>query len=289
MKAEDDDGNLDAGDPDADDPLMPPAKNGQTRVGKTRRRKADAGKNGTGAGVELGEGTGTTPRATADDAENNEVDAKPGKRVSGDNSGMPSKAMSPTDTGGVHPAQKFDGDGDEDDAMVSDDDSTNGAQSKLPAKAKSPTDLGGEHMAKAAGAIKMFAGVMKAMGYSVETGGDGRAHIITITSVVPQGESQAGEGASQDADYRPEDNATDDDAKNAGGNVTGKVKGKTLDTSGIPDKAMSPTSLGGQVTKNDGDADATDKDKSKSRQLDGSMSGSGAQQTDDQTLKSDPG
>ena len=54
--------------------------------------------------------------------------------------GMPAKAKSPTETGGVHPAKKFDGDGDGDDAMVSDDDSTNGAQSMLPAKAKSPTD-----------------------------------------------------------------------------------------------------------------------------------------------------
>ena len=95
----------------------------------TRAAKADAGKNGTGAGAELGEGTGSTPRATSDDAENNEVDAKPGDPVSGDNSGLPAKAKAPT--------KKAEG------QKAMDDDSTNGAQSGLPPKAKSPTTAGG--------------------------------------------------------------------------------------------------------------------------------------------------
>ena len=82
----------DKGDPGAEDPLMPDAGK---KVG-TRAAKGDAGKNGTGAGAELGEGTGSTPRATSDDAENNEVDAKPGAAVSGDASGLPAKAKAPT-------------------------------------------------------------------------------------------------------------------------------------------------------------------------------------------------
>ena len=197
-----------------------PGKNAATG---TRAAKADAGKNGTGAGFEEGEGTGTTPRATDDDASNNEVDAKPGKRVSGDNSGLPAKAQAPTT---------------KDDAMTSNDDSTNGAQSKLPAKVKAPT-------AKADTAIEMFSGVMTAMGYVVKVDGGGGSHIITITSVEPHGESQAGEGAAQEPDHR--DLVSDEDVTGAA--VTSKVKGATLDMSGVPAKLKAPTS------KNDGDAE----------------------------------
>jgi hypothetical protein len=189
------------------DPEMPD-KNDKTG---TRAAKADAGKNGTGAGFELGQGTGTDDRSTQDD-KNEEIDAAPGGRVSGDNSGLPARAKAPTrkelggGDGGAHtscptelgvrtvgssgegarqapvadatdnrpednadsddadaggkvagkrkgktldmsgvpaelqaPTKKFDGDGDADDADISDDDSTNGAQSKLPTKAKAPT------------------------------------------------------------------------------------------------------------------------------------------------------
>ena len=101
----------------------------------------------------------TDDRATSDDKDT-EIDAKPGASVSGDNSGMPAGAKAPTrKSAAIKTAlaaiadalAKFDGDGDEDDAMVSDDASTNGAQGKLPAKAKAPTQkglgggAGGEH------------------------------------------------------------------------------------------------------------------------------------------------
>ena len=95
------------------------------------------------------------------------------------------------------------------------------------------------------------------MGFVVKTSGDGGSHVIEITSVEPKGESQAGEGAAQGVDKRPEDRA-DAEAGAAGGDVTGKVKGKTLSLEGVPAKAVSPTA------KNDGDADVGKKGKGKS-------------------------
>ena len=112
---------------------------GQERAIGTRAAKADAGKNGTGAGAE-GEGTGTTPRATADDAANTEVDAKPGKRVSGDNSGMPAKAKArPT-----RPPTKKSTATATRDAMERRRQHQRRAVD-LPAKAKSPTDWAAAH------------------------------------------------------------------------------------------------------------------------------------------------
>ena len=248
-KAKKDGDGPDKGDPDADDPLMP----GKNAATGTRAAKADAGKNGTGAGFEAGEGTGSTPRATDDDASNTEVDAKPGKRVSGDNSGLPAKAQASTT---------------KDDAMASNDDSTNGAQSKLPAKLKSPT-------AKTDSAVEMFSGVMTAMGYVVKVDGSGGSHIITVTSVEPQGESAAGEGAAQAVDHR--DSVSDEDVTGAA--VTGKVKGATLSMDGVPAKLKAPTS------KNDGDADIGKKGKGNSEPDE--QSGAGAQEKDVQTLKAD--
>jgi hypothetical protein len=243
----------DKGDPGAEDPLMPDAGK---KTG-TRAAKGDAGKNGTGAGAELGEGTGTTPRATSDDADNNEVDAKPGDPVSGDNSGLPAKAKAPT--------KKAEG------QKPMDDDSTNGAQSDLPPKAKSPTKKA---------EVEAFISLAKSMGFVVKTSGEGGSHVIEITSVEPEGESQAGEGAAQGLDKRPEDRA-DAEAGASGGDVTGKVKGKTLSLEGVPAKAVSPT------TKNDGDADAGQKGKGKT--LPDEQSGAGAQEKDVQTLKADAG
>ena len=62
-------------------------------------RKADAGKNGTGAGFSLGDGAYETASATTDDADNTEVNGKPGARVSGTNSGLPAGATAPTKKG----------------------------------------------------------------------------------------------------------------------------------------------------------------------------------------------
>jgi len=53
------------------------------------RRATQKLENGTGDGFELGQGTGTNPSATADDASAQHVDAAPGGRVSGDSSGLP--------------------------------------------------------------------------------------------------------------------------------------------------------------------------------------------------------
>jgi hypothetical protein len=200
------------------------------KKGKVDAKKADAGKNGTGAGAELGGGTETDPRATADDDENNEADAKPGDRVSGTNSGLPAKAKAPTKK----------------DDEIEDDDSTNGAQSDLPAKAKAPTKKGHE------------------------AGPD------------PKGESHAGEGAAEETDQvsnAANARGTADDAAHAGGKVTGKPKGKTLDMSGVPAKAKAPTA------KNDGDA--IDPKKTKTQEVEDSMSGTGAQEKDVQTYKAD--
>jgi hypothetical protein len=242
----------------------------------TRAAKADAGKNGTGAGVEAGQGTGSTPRATSDDADNTEVDAKPGAAVSGDASGLPAKAKAPT--------KKEEG------QKAMDDESTNGAQSALPAKAKAPT--------KKADAIKVLAALAKMLG--VEGGGDiwhgeggGAAdHGLERNSfntdgdkdgdddTVISGESQAGEGAAEPADKRPEDRA-DAEAGQSGGKVAGKVKGKTLEIEGVPAGLKSPTS------KNDGDAEVGK--KGKGEEVAESQSGAGAQQKDVQTLKADAG
>jgi hypothetical protein len=62
------------------------------KKGPCDAKKAHAGKNGTGAGAEQGKGTETKPRATSDDEENTEVNAKPGEKTSGSDSGMPEKA-----------------------------------------------------------------------------------------------------------------------------------------------------------------------------------------------------
>ena len=257
---------------DADD-LMP-GKNAQTGA---RAAKADAGKNGTGAGFELGQGAGTDDRSTSDD-QNEEIDAKPGAAVSGDNSGMPARAKAPTKKGlAIKTAlaaiadalAKFDGDGDEDDAMVSDDDSTNGVQSRLPARAKSPTTKG--------------------LG-----GGDGGAHTSCPTDLEVRTVGSSGEGARQAGetgamDHRPEDQA-DGEAGEAGGKVAGKTRGKTLDMSGVPAGAQSPASTGG-ARKNDGDARIGRKGNGKQLPDEesgtGEQSAAGAQAQDVQTFKSD--
>jgi hypothetical protein len=214
----------------------------QANKGKTT--KADAGKNGTGAGVEMGQGTGTTDRATSDDAANTEVNATDGERVSGDDSGLDPKLKAPTKKEGEQ----------------MDDGSTNGAQSDLPAKVKAPTTK--DELLKAAAEM-----ILKAL-------------TTDVTSKEITGESQAGEGAEQ----APSDStsatarASSDDNANAGGNdVTGKVKGKTLDMNGVPDKLQAPT------TKNDGDADIGK--KGEGEKLPASQSGAGAQEKEVQTLK----
>src|SRR5271166_5640606 len=86
----------DAGGPvDEPDPLMPP-KNAKTG---TRAAKADAGKNGTGAGFELDDeqgGDNSDGSNASRDNKDEAINAKPGAAVSGDNSGMPAKAKAPT-------------------------------------------------------------------------------------------------------------------------------------------------------------------------------------------------
>ena len=189
-------------------------------LAKEKAKKADAGKNGTGAGFEAGAGTGTTSSATSDDEANTEVDAKPGAKTSGSDDGMPAKA-----------------------------------------KAKK-ADLVNQALA------------LLAKANSMDPDKDGDDDSIMT------GESQAGEGAAQ----APEDSTsaeargTTDDGK-AGGAVAGKVKGKTLDTTGIPEKALASTA------KNDGDAEAGK--KGKGNNLADDLSGSGAQENDVQTLKAD--
>jgi hypothetical protein len=129
------------GDVAAKDPEMP---------GKDKAKKADAGKNGTGAGFELGSETGgdqDSGSRPSTDANDEDINAKPGARVSGDNSGLPARAKAPTKKAALSAAlaalaaaiEKFDGDGDEDDANVCNDESTNGARAiPTPAQGESP-------------------------------------------------------------------------------------------------------------------------------------------------------
>lgn len=65
----------------------PPVKGVEEEV-----EKADAGKNGTGAGFEAGKGTGTDPRATADDLANTAVNAVPGESTTGNPDEGPAEA-----------------------------------------------------------------------------------------------------------------------------------------------------------------------------------------------------
>jgi hypothetical protein len=252
--------NIAVGDVEADDPLMPAKDAGK---GPQRAAKADAGKNGTGAGFELGDGTGTTDSATADDAANTEADAAPGGRTSGTDTGLPAKAKSPTKKAAIAAAHLAVAKAElalalaKDDGDVEDDDSTNGAQDSLPAKAKAPTKAGGVNKT---------------------------AHTTDVTTQTIEGESNAGEGAAAAMDDSQVSDATADDAENAGGDVTGKVKGKTLDLDGVPAKAKSPTAAGG-VNKNDGDAEIGK--KGNGNQPDEELSGAGAQEQNVQTLKSD--
>src|SRR5690606_34260426 len=72
-----------------------------------------AGKNGTGAGFEAGKGTGTTPKATADDAANTAVNAKPGEKTTGnDGDDLPKKAKKEEIAGLPQPDGFEPGDGD---------------------------------------------------------------------------------------------------------------------------------------------------------------------------------
>jgi hypothetical protein len=58
-----------------------------------KTQKADLGKNGTGAGCEAGKGTGTTPRATEDDANNTpDTQGTTDGKTSGSDDGLPAKA-----------------------------------------------------------------------------------------------------------------------------------------------------------------------------------------------------
>lgn len=63
----------------------------------TELKKADAGKNGTGAGFEHGKGTGTTPSATADDAKNTAIDATGSESTTGNANEGPVEAKKKED------------------------------------------------------------------------------------------------------------------------------------------------------------------------------------------------
>jgi hypothetical protein len=250
------------GDLNADDPLMSP---------KNPAKKADAGLNGTGAGAELGDNTGSNPRATADDEKNTAVNAKPGGKTSGSNSGMPAEAMAPTNVGGVNKAATNSaGKAGLDNKDQNDGDSTIGNDKGLPAKAKSPTKVGGVN--KADLPVKT-----NALQFDPNPFSDGEEDDTVMT-----GESQAGEGAAQgptDSDAANE-RGTADDLR--GSKNLGRPGTDTMDHTGIPVRAMSPTTAGG-VRK----ADADIGKKGNGKTLPDEISGAGAEETDAQTLKSD--
>lgn len=66
------------------------------KKGPVDAKKADAGKNGTGAGFEGGAGTGTNSRATDDDEKTPKTQGTPNGKTSGSDDGMPAKAKAPT-------------------------------------------------------------------------------------------------------------------------------------------------------------------------------------------------
>lgn len=63
----------------------------EAEAGAEELEKADAGKNGTGAGVVPGKGTGTSDHATADDKAKTVANAKPGENTTGNAEDMPAK------------------------------------------------------------------------------------------------------------------------------------------------------------------------------------------------------
>jgi len=148
---------------------------------------------------------------------------------------------------------------------------TSGTDSGLPAAAKAPTKKTAVALAAAQLAVakaELALALAKAETTDVTT--------EEVEGAEPGDQESAG---SDDESSSAEDRATADDAANAGGKVAGKVKGKTLDTTGIPAGALASTS------KNDGDADIGK--KGKGNQLPDHESGAGAQEKDVQTLKSD--
>jgi len=235
QKAEGDTG---VGDVAAADPEMP-GKGGKTK-------KADAGQNGTGAGFAQGDGTSTDARATDDDASNTEIDAKPGARTSGSNSGISPMLQTPTQKSAIATARLAIAKAElavllAKDGLQDDEDNTNGAQDDVPGKLKAAT------------AKTDIAGLKQ-----------------------PTGESQAGEGIEGALDIR--DKVSDEDVTGSTVN-TGKVKGATLETSGIPTKLLAPTS------KNEADADIGKKGAGHTAADD--ISVAGAVETNVQQMKAD--
>ena len=238
----------DEGDPGAKDPLMP-------------AKKDDAGKNGTGAGAEMGKGTETNPRATADDEQNTEVNAKPGGKTSGTDTGLPAKAKAPT--------KKAAG------CEQDDDDSSNGAQGDIPAKAKAKTKKSTWHGQGGNDAEKPPKGSTTRNSFDADCDGDGD------DDTVMTGESAAGEGAAEPPADSEAANArgTADDQR--GSKNTGRPGAATLDMNGVPAKAKAPT------TKTEAERNVGKKGKNPVQEEEESISGAGAQEKDVQTYKSD--
>ena len=267
------------------DPLIPGKDAGK---GPEKAAKADAGLNGTGAGFELGGGTETNAHATADDAQNTSINAKPGGHVSGSNNpafpgpGEGAHTISVTtksatvlaaelavakaelalalvkDQSAARAASGKDGE-----PMDGDDDtSTIGSTEGLNPKLKAPMAQGGVN----------------------KVDGSGGKQTVDVTTQEVIGESASGEGAGESAtddSLAAQARATADDADNAGGKIAGKVKGPTLDMAGVPDKLKSPT------TKNTGDQVTGLKGKTPEQVLEESQSGAGAQANMAQTFKTE--
>jgi hypothetical protein len=243
MKSSDGKTIADEGDPGAADPLMP-----------KKTVKADAGLNGTGAGAELGEGTGTNGRATTDDEENTAVNAKPGAKTSGTDTGLPAGAKASTTKAAAGTTDENQTDGD----------STIGKTTGLPAKAKAPTKK-------------------NALDFDPDKDGD--------DDTLMTGESQAGEGAAQaPADSEAAEARATADDKNGSKNM-GRPGADTMDHTGIAAKAMSPTKKDDDGKKPLAGSEQEDADIGKKGQggakLPDGQSGAGAVQADAQTLKAD--
>ena len=243
------DGDLDQGDPGAADPEMP-GKNGKTG---TRAAKADAGKNGTGEGFELSGEQGGDDSASSNASRDNQdeaINAAPGGAVSGDSSGLPAKAKAPTKKAEAIAAAKAALAKAE--AMKEDDDSTNGAQSKLPAKAKAPT--------------KKEAHTWVARRHPVRTVGD-------VGRRSPSGRRDRRDGQA------PRETTPTPTTPTRAARSLASSRARPFRRKAFRPGPMAPTA------KNDGDADVGQKGKGKT--LPDDMSGSGAQEKDVQTLKSE--
>lgn len=157
--------------------------------------KADAGKNGTGAGFEAGKGTGTNPRATADDMANTAVNAVPGESVTGNPNEGPAEARKAQIAGLPDPKGHEPGDPDGFAAAPTDSDSAT-ARATADDAANSTQNGGtkGSSIPDGDSGLSRIGGVRKNEG-DADIGQKGKGNVLP--------DDQSGAGAQQPVDPNP--------------------------------------------------------------------------------------